>query len=133
METPLDPNEALRLLYERDVPIAACIYRSKQKAGFFNAAWIKTPGGYTPVDSWTGNWFPVDVTGMHFVLIKREVFEKVPKPWFSWETGPPSEDFYFFEKAKEAGYEIRIFSEVRLSHLGELKVLSTGEVTTRDV
>ena len=133
METPHDPNEALRLLYRCNAPIAACLYRAKQKAGFFNAAWTKVEGGYTSVDSWTGNWFPVDVTGMHFVLIKREVFEKVPKPWFSWETGPPSEDFYFYEKAKKAGYEVKIFSEVRLSHLGELKVLSDGTVTTRDV
>jgi len=133
METPPDPNEAMKLLYDCDAPIVACLYRAKQKIGFHNAAWNKTPGGYTPIDNWTGNYFPVDVTGMHFVLIKREVFENVPQPWFHWETGPPSEDFYFFEKAKEAGYEVRIFAEVRLSHLGELKVLSDGSVTTRDV
>jgi len=133
MEVPHDPNHALKILYDCDVPIVACLYRAKQKIGFFNAAWIKTPGGYTPIESWTGNWITVDVTGMHFVLIKREVFENVPKPWFHWETGPPSEDFYFYEKAKEAGYQVRIFAEVRLSHLGELKVLSDGSVTTRDV
>ena len=134
METPPDPNEALRLLYQCNAPIAACLYRCKQKIGFNYAAWMKTPGGYTPIESWTGNWFPVDVTGLHFVLIKREVFEAVKKPWFHWEEDEaPSEDFYFFERAKEAGYQVRIFSEVRLSHLGELKVLSDGKVTTRDV
>lgn len=133
METPPDPNEALRLLYECDASIVACLYRAKQKVGFNYAAWIKAPGGYLPIDDWEGNWFTVDVTGMHFVLIKREVFENTPKPWFHWETGPPSEDFYFYEKAKKAGYQVKIFSEVRLSHLGDLKVLSGGSVTTRDV
>jgi len=134
MEAPPDPNEALRLLYQCDAPISACLYRSKQKIGFNYAAWNKVKGGYTPIESWTGNWFPVDVTGLHFVLIKREVFEAVKKPWFHWEEDvAPSEDFYFFERAKEAGYQVRIFSEVRLSHLGELKVLSDGKVTTRDV
>lgn len=133
METPQDPNEALRLLYQCDAPIAACLYRAKQKTGFNYAAWNRVPGGYTPIESWTGNWFPVDVTGMHFVLIKREVFEKVPKPWFHWEEESPSEDFFFYERATEAGYQVRIFSEVKLSHLGELKVLVNGSVTTRDV
>ena len=94
---------------------------------------MKTPKGYTPISSWTNNWFPVDVTGLHFCLIKREVFEKVPKPWFHWDEESPSEDFFFFEKAAKAGYGVRIFSEVKLSHLGELKVLSSGKVTTRDV
>lgn len=134
METPTDPNDALKLLYQCDAPIAACLYRSKQKTGFNYAAWKKFGEGYTPITSWTGNWFTVDVTGMHFCLIKREVFESVKKPWFHWEDETaPSEDFYFWEKAREAGYEINIFSEVRLSHLGELKVLSDGSVTTRDV
>ena len=133
MESPTDPNEALKLLYQCDAPIAACLYRSKQKTGFNYAAWNRVKDGYTPIASWTGNWFPVDVTGMHFVLIKREVFEAVPKPWFHWEEESPSEDFYFFEKAAKAGYGVRIFSEVKLSHLGELKVLSSGKVTTRDV
>ncbi len=134
-ESPQDPNEALRLLYQCDAPIAACLYRSKQKTGFNYAAWKKVEGGYTPISQFSGNWFPVDVTGLHFCLIKREVFEVVPKPWFHWEEdNASSEDFYFFEKAKEAGYEVRIFSEVRLSHLGDnLKVMSNGSVTTRDV
>ncbi len=133
-ESPHDPNEALRLLYQCNYPISACLYRSKQKIGFNYAAWKKVPGGYTPISQFSGNWFPVDVTGMHFVLIKREVFEKVQKPWFHWEEDDgPSEDFFFYERTKEAGYEVRIFSEVRLSHLGDLKLLSDGSVTTRDV
>jgi len=133
METPLDPNEALKMLYLQNVPIVGCIYRAKQKLGFYYAAWMKAPGGYTPIGGWTGNWIRVDVTGLHFCLIKREVFEKVPKPWFHWEEGPPSEDFYFFEKAKQAGYEVNIFTEVKLSHIGTLKVKSDGSITTLDV
>lgn len=134
IESPLDANQALKMLYDCNVPIVACLYRAKQKIGFNYAAWKKQGDGYTPIQSWTGNWFPVDVTGLHFCLIKREVFEKVPKPYFHWEEdNAVSEDFYFFEKAKEADYEVWIFSEVRFSHLGDLKVLSNGRVTTRDV
>lgn len=133
-ESPKDPNEALKLLYSCDFPISACLYVAKQKVGFNYAAWKKVEGGYTPISQFSGNWFPVDVTGLHFCLIKREVFEAVPKPWFHWEEdNAVSEDFYFFEQAKKVGYEVRIFSEVRFSHLGDLKVLSNGKVTTRDV
>ena len=129
-----DPNEALRLLYMCDAPIVAGLYRAKQKVGFNYAAWLKVEGGYTPIREWTGNWIKVDVTGIGCSLIKREVFEKVPKPWFHWEEDDaPSEDFDFFEKANRKGYEVRIFTDVRLSHLGDLKVLSDGSVTTRDV
>ena len=133
-ESPQDPNEALRLLYSCDDAIIGCLYRSKQKTGFHYAAWVKAGEGYTPIQSWTGNYFSVDVTGLHFVLIRREVFEKVPKPWFHWEEdNAPSEDFAFYEKAAKAGYKVRIFSEVRLSHIGTLKVLSSDKITTLDV
>jgi len=133
-ERPEDPNEALRLLYLCGASIVAGLYRAKQKVGFNYAAWIKIEGGYTPIKEWTGNYIRVDVTGLGCCLIKREVFEKVPKPWFHWEEEDAiSEDFYFFEKAKQAGYEVRVFSEVRLSHIGTLKVLSDGKVTTPDV
>ncbi len=134
-ESPQDPNEALRLLYSCDFPIVGCIYRAKQKVGFNYAAWARAKGGYVPIQSWTGNYFSVDVTGLHFILIRREVFEKTSKPWFHWEESDSvSEDFYFFEKCrKDAGYEIKIFSEVKFSHLGDLKVTSDGKVTTRDV
>jgi GT2 family glycosyltransferase len=133
-EKPEDPNEALRLLYLCDAPIVAGLYRAKQKVGFNYAAWVKVEGGYAPIREWSGNYIRVDVTGLGCCLVKREVFEKVPKPWFKWvEEEAPSEDFAFFEKCREAGYEVRIFTEVRLSHIGALKVLSDGSVSTLDV
>jgi hypothetical protein len=133
-ESPPDPNEALRLLYLCDAPIACCLYRAKQKAGFNYAAWVKVEGGYAPIREWTGNWIRVDVTGLHFALIRREVFEKVPKPWFHWEEEDAiSEDFYFFEHARAAGYEVCIYTDVRMSHIGTLKVRTSQEVTTLDV
>jgi len=133
MESPKDPNEALRILYQTNVPIAAGLYVAKQESGFNYAAWVEAGEGYTPIQGWQqgSNWIPVAVTGLHFCLIKREVFEAIPKPWFHWnDKSEPSEDFYFFEKAKEAGYEVRIHTDVRLSHLGVLKVHSDKRITT---
>jgi hypothetical protein len=133
-EKPDDPNEALRLLYLCDAPIACGLYRAKQKVGFNYAAWLKVEGGYTPIKEFTGNWFRVDVTGLGCALIRAEVFKVVKEPWFHWEDPEAvSEDFAFYERCREAGLEVKIFTEVRLSHLGDLKVLSDGSVTTRDV
>jgi hypothetical protein len=133
-ESPSDPNEALRLLYQCNVPIAACLYRAKQRAGFNYAAWVKVEGGYAPIQEFTGNWFKVDVTGFHFILIRREVFERVPKPWFHWEQEEEvSEDFHFLERARSLGYEVYIFADVRMSHIGLLKVKTSREVATLDV
>lgn len=134
IETPQDANLALKMLYELDYPISACLYVAKQKVGFNYASWKKVEGGYTPISQFSGNWFPVDVTGLHFCLIKRNVFEKVSRPYFHWEEEDAvSEDFYFFEKAKKVGYEVRIFSEVRLSHIGIFKLSADKTITTLDV
>jgi len=135
-ESPTDPNQSLRMLYECDAPIAACLYVAKQKDGFNYAGWVhaKEGPGYLPIEGWTGNWIKVDVTGMHFCLIKREVFENVPMPWFHWEMEhESSEDFYFFEKAAKEGYKVRIFTDVKFSHIGTLKVRTDKKITTLDV
>jgi hypothetical protein len=64
----------------------------------------------------------VDVCGMTGVLIKREVFEKLEQPWFkmcydknstSIEMG---EDYYFCNKATEAGYEVWADFDLRQQH-----------------
>ncbi|RLI76734.1 hypothetical protein DRP04_12395 [Archaeoglobales archaeon] len=136
IESPKDPNQALRMLLSCNAPIASGLYRAKKPKGEYPyAMWVKNPHGegYLPIAKWTGNWIKVDVIGFGFVLIKREVFEKVPKPWFQWKERAPSEDFFFCEKVAKYGYEVRVLTDVKLSHVGTLKVKSTGEITTLDV
>lgn len=135
-EDPPDPNEALRRLYACDAPIVSGLYRAKQQIGFNYAAWMRVPGNqiaFTPIQSYTGNWFEVDAIGMGFCLIKREVFETIPPPWFPWPTETPSEDFNFCIKAKEYGYKIMVFADVKVSHIGSLKVKTDGSITTLEM
>ncbi len=53
--------------------------------------------------------------GTGFLLVKREVFEKIPFPWFSFEKG--GEDLYFSDKARQYGFDIWADMSVLLGHL----------------
>ena len=137
VESPRDPNQALRMLHLADAPIVTGLYRAKKRVGYPYNLWVRAEGleGYVPVEGWTkgSNWFTVDVAGIGNCLIKREVFLKVPRPWFLWDEESPSEDFYFFEKAADQGYKVHVLADVRFSHVGTLKVLSTGEIKMLEV
>lgn len=54
------------------------------------------------------------------MLIKREAFEKIPRPWFSLGPvdKPEGEDIYFCRKAKEAGVEIFEDPTLQVGHVG---------------
>lgn len=142
-ESPQDPNEALSILHQcinkdksnKDAKIVTGLYRSKQKAGFNWAAWMKVEDkGFTPIRQWTGNWLKIDVAGLGCCLIDTVVFKNLSKPYFRWELeNSISEDFYFFELAAKFGYSTHVFTDVRLSHLGELKVMSDGTIVTPDM
>lgn len=135
-ESPEDPNDAihtlLRAMNQTGEAVVSGLYKTKQKDGFFNSMWRSVPGtgGYSPIQSWDGNWVFADTIGFGCVLVKREVFERVQYPWFLWEEkDKPSEDFYFCEKLRAMGYRIAVYTDVKCSHSGLLKVMPDG--TTR--
>lgn len=147
-EQPSDVNQAISILLSMNQPIVCGVYRAKQKTGFHHAIWSKRllPDGKTLTFDPVGlpppptNWFTVDVTGLGCALVKREVFEKVPRPWFEWTFDKydssklgPSEDFSFFLKAKEYGYLCWIYSDVKCSHIGDLKVKFDGALSVLEV
>lgn len=149
MEQPTNPNVALSQLYQvinkskdtsdphyKDGKIVSGLYRAKQKTGYSYAAWLKYKdgNGFVPLANWNGNWLTVDVVGFGFVLIDLSIFKDIPKPWFVWnEPNSISEDFYFCQLAKQYGFDTKIFSDVKLSHLGMLKVKTDATIVVPDV
>lgn len=53
--------------------------------------------------------------GAGFLLVKRDIFENIPFPWFSFEMG--GEDLYFCHKARKHGFQIWADMSVLLGHL----------------
>ena len=68
--------------------------------------------------------FECHATGTGIILIKCEVFKRVPRPWFMfeyYETGQCKlgEDWYFCREAKKAGFKIYTDPKPLVGHLGE--------------
>jgi GT2 family glycosyltransferase len=59
----------------------------------------------------------VDRLGFGSILIKREVFEKLKRPWFSFDKHHHTEDLYFCDKAREAGFKIYNDFNLRCLHI----------------
>jgi hypothetical protein len=142
-ENPDNPNMALDQLFQimnkskdgKDSKIISGLYRAKQKTGFSYAMWMRQDEkGFVPIVEWTGNWLQVDCTGLGCCLIDMEVFKNIPRPWFHWDLGEEmSEDFYFHQLAKKYGYSVHVFTDIKLSHLGELKIKSDGTIVLQEV
>lgn len=78
---------------------------------------------------WITEWNPpnsrieVDMCGAGCLLIRRDVLEKVPPPWFNWQldkegTDKLSEDFAFCMKAKAHGFTVHVDTSIVCRHIG---------------
>lgn len=65
----------------------------------------------------------VDAIGFGACMIKREVFERVPEPWFTvdWKAG---EDIAFCAKAKKHGVRIFVDGAYKLGHIGTAPIIT---------
>lgn len=53
-----------------------------------------------------------------FLLVNMEVYNKIGKPYFSFENGAESEDYYFCMKAKKNGFKVYCDPTIEIAHLG---------------
>lgn len=149
-EYPLDPNMALKVLYDcinkdtntKDGKIVSGLYVAKQRTGFNYAMWLKYrdekgvlhEDKFTPVQQWNGNWIQVDTVGFGCCLIDMNIFKTVPRPWFVWNTvDDNSEDFYFCVQARKHGYNIHVMTDIKLSHSGYIKLKSDRTISIPDL
>ncbi len=90
-------------------------------------AFIREPGGklYT-YEEWPKAIMQVNIIGMASVCIAREVFEKLPRPWFKYDYPEgvtdgryPSEDIAFCKACESAGIPIWVDTTITSPHLIE--------------
>lgn len=67
--------------------------------------------------------FQCDAMGFGAVLIKTELFKKIPKPWFM-SSSATGEDILFCCKAREHGFKIWCDSTQKLGHLSDSLVVT---------
>ena len=125
------PQEGtLEKLIDYDLDIVASVAPSMIKGGHcFTAAWERDdvePGQHEKfrmleVNNENAHGLQeVDGTGATGVLIKRHVVEAIEPPWFKMlfdgEKMELGEDYYFFRKAKEAGFKVYADFDLRQRH-----------------
>lgn len=126
-------NDSLIKLLEMDLPIASGIY-FKRKEPFEPIIMLERNGGIGSErrpDLWRDGIkepFKVHSTGFGFILIKREVMEKMKTlgiPMFDMRGGI-GEDIWFCIQASAVNYEVIVNPMVEVGHLGDKPVI-TGE------
>ena len=85
----------------------------------------------------------VDGVGTGMLLVHRDVFKAIDPPWFKFQYTPDglielSEDYYFSEKAKKAGFELFIDPNCVCGHakyvdLYDMNKLMYRVATAKDV
>ena len=68
-----------------------------------------------------GDLVEVDATGTGCLLIKAEVFDNLPEPWFKFDIHqgrPVGEDIYFCSEARKAGHKIYVDTSIEVGHYG---------------
>lgn len=89
------------------LPIAHLWYAAENKSDFIR-----------PQDLKLGQTYPIYSAGMGCVLVKTEVFKRMEIPWFDHKPNVVSEDVYFYQKAKELGYQSYLDTNVLAEHFG---------------
>jgi hypothetical protein len=66
----------------------------------------------------------VDAVGFGACLMRRDVLDRMPEPWFTFAPGGVGEDIYFCVHAKEAGIRIWCEGSYTIGHFGEPQVIT---------
>ena len=114
-----NPDLLCYLARNGDKDIVSALYYGREKALPVVYVKDKNPDKYT---HYPLIWPPavlceVDAVGFGACLMRRDVLDRVPPPWFRFENC--GEDIYFCVNAKEHGVKIWLDATYQLGHIGE--------------
>ncbi|MEM2568073.1 MAG: hypothetical protein QXH20_06355 [Candidatus Bathyarchaeia archaeon] len=129
----LPPDDGLLTLFLDAVPIVSGLYFSRyppHNPVIFRRKNRNEPWSLDAETEWDAEFtrsYPknqlveADVAGLGFMLVMREVFEKIPEPWFK-STLQHGEDVYFCWKAQQHGFKVFVDTRVKCLHMADLFV-----------
>ena len=129
------PKDALDVLIETHKEIVGYPIIRKTPPYYPNIGrWDEAKGEYVVYEDYPKNYiFQVDYIGMGFTYIRKEVFEKLEKPYFDFEwfvnekykkgERMVGEDVYFCKRAKAAGFKIWAYPMLEIGHIGNFEYL----------
>lgn len=110
-EDPTGRLAVSALAFRRSPPYDPIAWRWDKKAKQF----------YTVTEWEPGEVLEVDQLSTSACIIAREVFERLPWPWFKYEYPErghfPTEDLWFCKQARKAGIKMFVDTRIRTPHL----------------
>ena len=125
------PPDTLDTLLSDKKDIVGVAYHSREREGEIMSIVETNKNEYINLEKETDpkykKTFECYATGTGIILIKTDVFKKVPQPWFEftyYENGKckEGEDWNFCFKAKDAGYKIYCDPTLKITHIGEIVI-----------
>lgn len=114
------PNALVKLLSHQE-PIVGGLYFARS-APYLPIAYRHVEDNqWIAVTQYSAGLQEVDAIGTGCLLIRRDVLEKLERPWFEF-SDRMGEDMYFCHQAKKLGYKVLLDGDVKCKHLTTVEV-----------
>lgn len=121
-----NPDLAVRLAANSHLDMVSALYHMRT-APYHPVAYLKDDSDnefkHWPLTKVPPAVAEVDAVGFGALLMRREVLEGTPKPWFTldWRSG---EDIAFCVQAKKAGFKVWLDGEYAIGHIGHAPIVT---------
>ncbi len=124
------PADTIARLWGHGKDIVGAIYRERQEPYRYLGKFCEPTDAHS-----AGGLKPMELMPGGMILVKTEVYRKLPGPWYKLDEDGLRDDYYFSARAREAGYEVWCDMDLTLKvrHRGEQEVgwFEEGEVVAR--
>jgi len=122
--------DTLKKLIEHDKDIVCGVYPASQKGSLkwcLSSSRDEEKFSLMDIDELPDEMFKTQVGANGMMLVKMEVFDKLEWPYWKTEYHEDGAklgaDIYFFDKAREAGYDIWVDPSIKCSHFKTVDLL----------
>ena len=119
-----NPDLAVKLI-DHDQDMVSALYYARTSP-FYPVVYVKDPSEewkHFPIIEPPNALMQVDAVGFGALMMKRDVLDRVPEPWFTldWKCG---EDIAFCVQAKKYGVKIFCDGTYKLGHIGAPPIIT---------